>query len=282
MKIAALVCVLLYIVHAAALNNTTNSTSFLSVSETSRLLYLVNDLRAEYGARPLKIDARFTAVAQDQSKYQASACVLSHYGANGEGLATRVKMITGLFNLYLGENVAAGYTSVDAAFYGWKNSPGHFRNMVNPSFNAVGFGFAYNYGCGFVRYWTQDFAGVPFIIAPAQPTTTTTKTMIKTTTTKSTTKSTTTQKPTTTKSSTSTKSTTSPKSTSKSTSTTSPKSTSTTTKTSSKTTTTTVKIQPTLGLWDFCTSSAQCTNGCCSNVYSDGIFKCTPNTNQCR
>jgi hypothetical protein len=34
-----------------------------------------------------------------------------------------------------------------------------------------------------------------------------------------------------------------------------------------------------LGDWEFCSSSSQCSNGCCSNVYSDdGALKCTPLT----
>ncbi|KAJ3119219.1 hypothetical protein HK098_005677 [Nowakowskiella sp. JEL0407] len=34
--------------------------------------------------------------------------------------------------------------------------------------------------------------------------------------------------------------------------------------------------------WDFCTSSSQCANECCSNEYSDdGKFKCTPGTENC-
>jgi hypothetical protein len=38
----------------------------------------------------------------------------------------------------------------------------------------------------------------------------------------------------------------------------------------------------TFGDWEFCSSNSHCTNGCCSNEYSDdGEFKCTPGASWC-
>ncbi|KAJ1550516.1 hypothetical protein HK096_006519, partial [Nowakowskiella sp. JEL0078] len=52
----------------------------------------------------------------------------------------------------------------------------------------------------------------------------------------------------------------------------------------SKTTTTklTPSVTPTLGDWQFCTTSSQCKNHCCSKEYSnDGKLKCTPYGTYC-
>ncbi|KAJ3128837.1 hypothetical protein HK098_003380 [Nowakowskiella sp. JEL0407] len=55
--------------------------------------------------------------------------------------------------------------------------------------------------------------------------------------------------------------------------------------TSKTTTTTTIAPSPSpqkLGEWEFCTSSSQCLNNCCSKEYSnDGKYKCTPGSSQC-
>jgi len=48
---------------------------------------------------------------------------------------------------------------------------------------------------------------------------------------------------------------------------------------------TTASPQPTSGgkgEWEFCSSSSECANHCCSKKFSgDGKYKCTPNTNEC-
>ena len=59
----------------------------------------------------------------------------------------------------LGENIAAGYPTIDAVMTGWMASDGHCANLMNPNFNQVGLvcvpGTAadtYN------TYWTMDLA----------------------------------------------------------------------------------------------------------------------------
>ncbi|KAJ3123541.1 hypothetical protein HK098_001844 [Nowakowskiella sp. JEL0407] len=290
----------------------------LSSSQTSTMLSLLNNLRAQYGVPPVSIDSRFTAVAQSQSNYQASTCTMSHYGANGATLGQRVLAITGLSNLYLGENVAAGQTSVESVFNSWKNSAGHLENMVSKNFNAVGFGYTGNGNCYYKTYWTQTFGGVSKISSSSPPPSggTTGKlgdwdfcsassqcskgccskeysndgklkctpggtqcvvgsvissTLPTTTTPKSTT--------------TTTKTTTSSISSSPAISPVKTSSTST-----ASTSTTSIKASPltspssvtNLGEWEFCSSSKQCANKCCSKEYSgDGKFKCTPSGTQC-
>jgi uncharacterized protein YkwD len=39
-----------------------------------------------------------------------------------------------------GENIAKGYSTEESAIQGWLNSPGHCRNIMNPSFKEMGIG----------------------------------------------------------------------------------------------------------------------------------------------
>ncbi|KAJ1568080.1 hypothetical protein HK096_007639 [Nowakowskiella sp. JEL0078] len=129
----------------------------ISSSDAVAMLTLVNNLRSSVGVKTLQLDSRFMSVSQDQANYQAQYCTLTHSGYAG-GLASRVLSITGLSNLYLGENVASGYSSVTSVFNAWKASAAHYPNLVNSNYNVMG--IAVNQvSCGI--YWSQDFGVLP-------------------------------------------------------------------------------------------------------------------------
>lgn len=57
-----------------------------------------------------------------------------------------------------GENIAVGYETPKEVVNGWKNSPGHYANMINVSFNKLGVGLSKERITGFYcNYWTQLF-----------------------------------------------------------------------------------------------------------------------------
>ena len=58
------------------------------------------------------------------------------------------------------ENIAAGYSSPQAAFNGWMNSQSHRDNMLNPTYTEVGIGYIYVASSQFGHYWTANF-GTP-------------------------------------------------------------------------------------------------------------------------
>ncbi|MFH0899159.1 MAG: CAP domain-containing protein, partial [Pseudomonadota bacterium] len=63
---------------------------------------------------------------------------------------------------FLGENIAAGYKTVEEAMAAWMGSDGHCANVMNPGFSEVGIGF-FNAVVAEIDsehryYWTQDFA----------------------------------------------------------------------------------------------------------------------------
>ena len=55
------------------------------------------------------------------------------------------------------ENIAGGQNSVSAVMRGWRNSAGHYKNMVEPQFTHAGFGMAVNLGSKYKKYWVQNF-----------------------------------------------------------------------------------------------------------------------------
>ena len=80
---------------------------------------------------------------------------MSHTGSNGSSFDQRIEAAGYLHWNALAENVAAGYTTVNAVMSGWMASPGHRANLVSSSYVHVGVGRAT--ASNGVQYWTQDF-----------------------------------------------------------------------------------------------------------------------------
>ena len=126
----------------------------------AQLLAQVNAVRVEgrvCGARgalapthPLTLEARLTAAAQDHADDMHARGTMSHTGADGSDPGQRIAR-TGYAAAGWGENVAAGYMSVDAVMAGWLGSDGHCANLMHAGFTEFGAGES-------GRYWAQVFA----------------------------------------------------------------------------------------------------------------------------
>ena len=57
-----------------------------------------------------------------------------------------------------GENIAAGWPDAVNTFEGWKDSPGHNENMLNPNFTAIGIGRVVVPDSSYGVYWTNNFS----------------------------------------------------------------------------------------------------------------------------
>ncbi|KAJ2251835.1 hypothetical protein GGI13_003626 [Coemansia sp. RSA 455] len=116
----------------------------------NQMLTQVNSIRAAAGKAPLKLDSRMNNMAQDHSEYQDRINQMTHADSSGS-LGQRCTN-AGLQWRGVAENVAWNYPDVTAVVKGWKNSAGHYANMVG-DYNVVGFGMS-------DKYWTQDFAKI--------------------------------------------------------------------------------------------------------------------------
>lgn len=80
----------------------------------------------------------------------------SHTSKDGRSMEDRVVLAGYTFKGYrsfaIGENIAEGQMSIAEVMHGWFKSPGHCKNLMNPSFREVGVAQDNT-------YWVQDFGG---------------------------------------------------------------------------------------------------------------------------
>ena len=135
------------------------------VQYANTVLNKVNELRSSLGLKPVTRYQELDAIAQDWSEHQASADIMDHRpdftSAYPAGWTTG------------SENVAWRTTGGDTGaliFDQWLNSPGHYKNMVDPNVNSIGIGFAQTSSGKW--YATQNFAAYNPSNTPLTPTTT--------------------------------------------------------------------------------------------------------------
>lgn len=120
----------------------------------ARMLELVSSERAKAGVKPLKIDTTIVVVARAHSKDMWERGYFSH--TNPDGLSPFDRMEKGGVKfLTAGENLALAPTT-ETAHQGLMNSPGHRRNILDPSFGRVGIGVID--GGIYGKMYTQNFA----------------------------------------------------------------------------------------------------------------------------
>lgn len=103
--------------------------------------------RGRKGAGSLVEDPQLTAYAQRRAEeisrdfeHRRPGNTAWHSGLTGYGIA--------------GENLAYGYNDTQSVMTGWKNSRGHYQNMINGDFTKIGVGLAKING---IYYWVQIF-----------------------------------------------------------------------------------------------------------------------------
>jgi uncharacterized protein YkwD len=123
----------------------------------------LNAYRAKKGLGPVRIDPTLDAMAQHQADVMAASGQLSHTvgGAFMKRLASE-HIDAG----EAGENLGAGYYSLDDAMSGWKSSAEHNANMLRPGFTRIGVAIAKNARTSYGVYWSMEFAGEP--VPPGQ------------------------------------------------------------------------------------------------------------------
>jgi uncharacterized protein YkwD len=126
--------------------------------DMTQMISLVNRLRSEgcqCGSNymppvaPLSWDGDLEQAALRHALDMQTNDFFDHTGSDGTSVSDRVSA-TGYQWQTVGENIAWGYRSIDAVFAGWKDSPGHCRNMMNANFREIGSARVGN-------YWVQAF-----------------------------------------------------------------------------------------------------------------------------
>jgi uncharacterized protein YkwD len=101
-------------------------------------------------------DALFSAAAR-HSTDMAVNNYFSHTGLDGRTASQRIAA-EGYAWSWVGENIAAGQTSVSTVMSGWLASAGHCANIMRAEYQDVGVSCVQRSGTTYGRYWTMTLA----------------------------------------------------------------------------------------------------------------------------
>lgn len=99
----------------------------------------INAMRAEGGLPALTVSSSLSSIADSRCEYLIANDVFSHDGAT------------------TAEILCSGATSASVACTGWKNSPGHYSNIMTPGYTQMGIGCIFNTAYG-VEVWCVTFS----------------------------------------------------------------------------------------------------------------------------
>jgi uncharacterized protein YkwD len=101
----------------------------------ARTARLISAYRAQNGLGPVSVDPRLMRAAASYAAVMGERDQIGH--RLGASLPRRVSSV-GYDWGYVGENLAASFSSLDDAMQGWKNSPGHRKNLLSPFATEIG------------------------------------------------------------------------------------------------------------------------------------------------
>jgi uncharacterized protein YkwD len=127
------------------------------------ILQQVNALRARgyncggesfKSARSLSWNDKLVVAAAGHSQDMAENNYFSHTNLRGVKAPVRVDAV-GYKWTGVAENIAAGMFTTNTVMDGWMGSPGHCRNIMNPSYNEIGVACIARPGTVYGEYWTM-------------------------------------------------------------------------------------------------------------------------------
>lgn len=123
-------------------------------ADEQAFLAKINAYRAASGIGALGSSPTLNRAAAWHASDMQATGYFSHTEPSGRTFSQRLTDCGYPAGGYRGENIASGFATADAVFEGWRSSPGHNENMLNPNFSSIGIGKAGG-------YWTTDFGSAP-------------------------------------------------------------------------------------------------------------------------
>ena len=114
---------------------------------------LINQYRNDKGLKPLKLNAELTDAAKAHSRDLAKWDRISHYGSDGSNPWDRVKR-SGYKARLAAENVGTGQVDFNEVLRGWKESPGHNKNLLLGDAEHMGIALVQDPKTEFKSFWT--------------------------------------------------------------------------------------------------------------------------------
>jgi uncharacterized protein YkwD len=113
----------------------------------------INSYRKLKGLKPLQLNAALTAAAKAHSRDLAKWDRISHFGSDGSNPWDRVKR-SGYNAKLAAENVGTGQVSFEEVLKGWKDSPGHNKNLLLSDADHMGIALVHEPKSEFRTFWT--------------------------------------------------------------------------------------------------------------------------------
>ena len=142
---------------------------FFSKWASEDAFVIQNDMRVKVGAKPLKWSDRIYEIASLRAYMMATKDGLTH-----KGLDRDIKSIFAKYKVkdnklkedkyweldMLAENVAGEFETPKTVVASWKNSKGHYKNMVNEDYNtgAIAVYRVYDFKKNYMTKWCSDFS----------------------------------------------------------------------------------------------------------------------------
>ena len=116
-------------------------------------LGIINQYRKDNGLKPVKLNTELTAAAKLHSRDLAKWDRISHYGSDGSNPWDRVKR-AGFKARLAAENVGTGQIDFAEVMRGWKESPGHNKNLLLADADYMGIALVQEPKTEFKSFWT--------------------------------------------------------------------------------------------------------------------------------
>lgn len=104
---------------------------------------------------PVAWNAKLFDAAAGHAKDMATNNYFSHQSQDGRTFSQRITA-AGYNWSTVGENIAAGQTSVEQVMNGWLQSPGHCANIMNGNFTEVAVSCVRNDASTYKFYWAME------------------------------------------------------------------------------------------------------------------------------
>lgn len=121
------------------------------------IVVLVNEARTEAGLKPLYMAPYLCDVAN--VRVRESIFNFDHNRPDGSKFHTAIDYSLVPFSK-AAENLAAGSDNAEATFEQWKNSPNHWKAIMNPDYTHIGVGVSYDMNSEYKYYWEQLFVSI--------------------------------------------------------------------------------------------------------------------------
>lgn len=114
---------------------------------------LINAYRKEHKLKPLKLSPELTEAAKAHARDLSKWDRISHYGSDGSNPWDRVKR-AGYKARLAAENVGTGQVDFSEVMTGWKDSPGHNKNLLLADADHMGVALVQDQKTEFKAFWT--------------------------------------------------------------------------------------------------------------------------------